>query len=394
MPNVASKARKRPPFSRYGPRENWQLHGFVLVAVVLAIGAAVAMFSTEGAANTEHAAVEAYAETDPVPNQGDAADDAAIWVNPQDPAASTVIGTDKEGGIAVYDLSGRELQYLADGNLNSVDLRAGFELDGESITVVTASNRTDDSIAVYQIDPGTGLLSDVSAGEISVGMVVYGLCMYRDAAGRIYSFVNSKEGEVEQWQLFDDGTGLVDAVLVRSFDVGSQLEGCVADDELGRLYIGEENVGIWEYSADPGGGTEGTLIAAVDEAGPLVAEVEGLTIAYGSEGTGYLLASSQGNDSFVVFQRSSPHTFVFTFEVVDGSMTDGVTETDGIDVTTANLGPAFPSGLFVAHDDDNGDENNQNFKLVPWDEIDSQIPATSDIVQSLVVRAGTPAAGG
>jgi 3-phytase len=45
-----------------------------------------------------------------------------------------------------------------------------------------------------------------------------------------------------------------------------------------------------------------------------------------------------------------------------------VTETDGIHATSANLGPMFPSGVFIAQDglDDKG---KQNFKLVPWHRI-------------------------
>src|SRR5690349_1849047 len=43
-------------------------------------------------------------ETVPVANPEDAADDPAIWVNPKDPAKSAVIGTDKKGGLYVYDL--------------------------------------------------------------------------------------------------------------------------------------------------------------------------------------------------------------------------------------------------------------------------------------------------
>ena len=61
-------------------------------------------------------------EADPVPPGGDA-DDAAIWVHPTDPANSTIIGTDKLGGLIVYDLAGREIQSLPDGDLNNVDLR-------------------------------------------------------------------------------------------------------------------------------------------------------------------------------------------------------------------------------------------------------------------------------
>ena len=49
---------------------------------------------------------------------------------------------------------------------------------------------------------------------------------------------------------------------------------------------------------------------------------------------------------------------------------DGSSETEGIDVTSANLGDAFPNGLFVAQDGRNiSPDERQNFKLVPWERI-------------------------
>jgi 3-phytase len=50
---------------------------------------------------------------------------------------------------------------------------------------------------------------------------------------------------------------------------------------------------------------------------------------------------------------------------VGNAIIDGVTHTDGIDVTSISLGPAYDGGLFVAQDDRN-DNGNQNFKLVRW----------------------------
>ena len=67
-------------------------------------------------------------ETDPVPHGKDAADDPAIWVHPADPTQSIIIGIDKKGGLAVYNLAGRQLQYLAGGRINNVDLRYHFPL--------------------------------------------------------------------------------------------------------------------------------------------------------------------------------------------------------------------------------------------------------------------------
>ena len=58
-----------------------------------------------------------------VPHDGDAADDPAVWVNPDDPSKSVIVGTDKEGGLMVYDLAGRQLQYLPVGDMNNVDVR-------------------------------------------------------------------------------------------------------------------------------------------------------------------------------------------------------------------------------------------------------------------------------
>jgi 3-phytase len=311
--------------------------------------------------------VMATVETDPVPNGGDAADDPAIWVNPNDPAQSVIIGTDKRGGLAVYELSGKQIQYLPDGQMDNVDLRDGFKLGGQTVAIVTASNRKDNSIAIYKINPQSRTLENVAARKIKHGLTVYGMCMYRSAkTGKIYYFGTSKSGEVEQWELFESN-GKVDARKARNFKLGSVVEGCVADDELGHFYVAEEAVGIWKFGAEPETGSDHTQVAKVGD-GHLFADVEGLAIAYGKDGVGYLIASSQGNHSYVVYRRESNNEFVKKFRVGAGEGVDGCEETDGIDVTTANLGPAFPHGVFVVQDGFN-DKGNQNFKLVPLQSI-------------------------
>jgi 3-phytase len=313
--------------------------------------------------------VAATAETAPVPPGGDA-DDAAIWRHPEDAAESTIIGTDKLGGLAVYDLEGRQIQYLADGDLNNVDLRAGFRLAGESVTLVTAADSTTHRLAIYRVDPATRRLVDVAARAITVGIAAYGSCMYRSPEGEeLYVFVNSEEeggepgGAVEQWQLLERG-GKVDARRVRSFAVGSQTEGCVADDELGHLYIGEEQRGIWRYRAEPDAGTGRARVDSTGAGGHLTSEVEGLALAATGDGSGYLIASSQGNSSLVVYRREPPNEYLKTFRIEAAEGIDAVEETDGIDVITDDLGDDFTDGLLVAHDgrDDGG---RTNFKLVP-----------------------------
>lgn len=311
--------------------------------------------------------VVATAETDPVPSSGDAADDPAIWIHPTDPSLSLVIGTDKDSGLGVYDLSGNELQFLADGQLNNVDLRYGFPVGDQLVDLVTAGDRASDTVAVYRIDPQNRALESVDSFPVGIG--IYGSCMYRSPLdGQHYVFVTSKGGEVEQWQVSDDGAGGIEANLVRAFDVGSQSEGCVADDETRYLYIAEEAEGIWKYGAEPGAGSSRSLVDSTGPGGHLEADVEGLAIYYVSGGEGYLLASSQGSDEFIVYDRQGDNPYVMTFEIVAGNGIDQVTGTDGIEVSSAPLGLLFPQGLFVAQDTNN-DDGNQNFKLVPWETI-------------------------
>lgn len=317
---------------------------------------------------TETPSVNATVETDPVRGTGDSADDPCIWIHPTDPARSLVIGTDKMNGLGVYDLSGKEIQFVDDAPMTNVDLRYNFPLGGEKVALVTSGNRTRNSIAIYKVNPVTRRLENVAARDVTAGGDAYGSCMYRSSrTGRYYVFVNSRRGAIGQWELFDNGRGKVDARRVRRMKVASQPEGCVADDELGHLYVGEEDVGIWKFGAEP---DDGDTRIAVDKTGEhLTADVEGLTIYYLRDGTGYLIASSQGNSTFVVYRREGDNQYISTFRVSSGRTIDDAEETDGIDVTNVALGPAFPKGLFVAHDGRNRGSKSTNFKLVPWQAI-------------------------
>jgi 3-phytase len=361
-----------PRRRRWGHR--WGgIGALALLAAACAIQASSVELGSKSLYSARH--VVARVETEPVPHNGDAADDAAIWVDPDDPSRSTVIGTDKDGGLAVYDLSGRQLQYRSDGELNNVDLRSGFRLGGRTVTLVTAGDRRDNRIAIYTVDAASRRLVRAAARVLTTGIDSYGSCMYvSPTSGRFYYVVTGeRRGEFEQWELFDRD-GRVDGRMVRHEQIGrGRAEGCVADDEMGRLYVAEENVGIWRYGAEPVAGHARHQVDSTGSGGQLVADVEGLTIAYGDGRSGYLVASSQGDDAFVLYERYGDNRFVDRFRIAAGAERDGAEVTDGIDVTTASLGPQFPGGLFVAQDGRN-DGANQNYKLVAWNEIIGSAP--------------------
>ncbi|MDP2261493.1 MAG: phytase [Caulobacter sp.] len=318
--------------------------------------------------------VVATVETRPVVNFGDAADDPAIWVHPTDPALSLVLGTDKKGGLYVYDMKGEVVQDLRDGKMNNVDLRDGFRLGRETVTLVTASNRTNRSIAIYRLDPQTRQLTDVADGLQPSGLNdPYGLCMYRDpATGKTWVFINGDDTRKRQWELVDAGKGKVRAKFVRELAFGSQTEGCVADDEKGILYVGEEDVGLWRMSARPDGGKAMTLVERIADNPAVKDDYEGVGLYDLGGGRGYIIVSSQGNDTYAVYRREGAQEYLGSFAVVANPSAgiDGISETDGLEVTSRNLGPGFENGAMIAQDGRNVlPVETQNYKYVPWKSI-------------------------
>jgi 3-phytase len=317
----------------------------------------------------------AITQTTPMPNNGDAADDPAIWVNFENPEKSLLIGTNKKQGIHVYNLSGKEIYKNKAGRINNIDVRYGFKLSNDSlIDLVAGSNRSNNTISLFKIDK-SGTLQDMNGKPIQSQLAVYGFCLYKDLKNnKFYAFVNAKSGKVEQWQLVAAPNNKIDGILVRTFKLESQPEGCVCDDEKGIFYIGEEDKGIWKFSASPSGGDKRKLIADFTNK-YLKPDIEGLTLYYAPGGKGYLLASSQGNSSFAVFERDSNNRYLGSFRITNGAKCDGVEETDGIDVTNYYLGKLYPDGLFIAQDginEENGEKVNQNFKMVSWRDIAGQ----------------------
>ena len=148
--------------------------------------------------------IQASAETQPVESGDgeDAADDPAIWVNHENPAKSLILGTNKTAGLYAYDLSGNILQYHKVGRLNNVDIRQGFDYKNKEVALVAGSNRSNNCITLFYIDPERAELSD-SIMNIQSGVdEVYGVCFYQNKKeNKYYVFVNGKGGQIEQWDL-------------------------------------------------------------------------------------------------------------------------------------------------------------------------------------------------
>src|SRR5690606_15927289 len=101
-------------------------------------------------------------------------------------------------------------------------------------------------------------------------------------------------------------------------------------------------------------------------------DLEGIGLYDLGDGRGYLVLSSQGNDTYAVYRREGDQEYLGSFAVVadPASGIDGISETDGLDVSSANLGPGFEHGAMGAQDGRNlMPVEHQNYKFVSWTDI-------------------------
>jgi 3-phytase len=310
--------------------------------------------------------------TEVVNRYGDAADDPAIWVHPTAPERSVVLGTNKRAGLHVYDLEGLERQFLSSGRVNNIDVRQRVQLGGQTFDLAVATQRDDLSLVVYRFD-GEGRVEE--AGRISTDLKgIYGTCLHRPLAGGLEVIVNDKDGRFERWRVqWQDGR--IGGTRIQRFAVKTQPEGCVADDDAERLFIGEEDEAVWALSLAPAAllPSQPSMEKVIGVGGLVKDDIEGLALYDGGAAGGrFLIVSSQGNSSYVVLDAAPPYRVRGAFRVgIDAARgIDAVSETDGLDATARPLGPRFPRGIFVAQDGFKRlPDGPQNYKIVDWRDI-------------------------
>ena len=318
--------------------------------------------------------VAASGQTTPMPGRGDRADDPALWVHPGDAGQSLILGTDKTKGLYVYGLDGVERQRLDVGRVNNVDVRG---------SIAVASNRGVNGLSWFRIGSDNDGARVSHVGDTPVTRTEpYGICLGQ-IKGQFLAAVTYKDGAIELWRATGGARELPEVSLERTVLLDSQLEGCVFDDSEMRLFIGEEGHGIWvlDISRSTAEPEELDTIAAGNG---LVADVEGLSLYITPDG-GYLVASAQRADRFVIYDRLPPYGIVGAFRIAgsaDGRV-DRVSHTDGIDISSTAM-PGFPLGVLIVQDDANPRSGvNQNFKIVDWRNVAAAIER---------LRAGSAAA--
>jgi 3-phytase len=344
----------------------------LIVCLALSLTNCATSRETTAAISTSSPAVTIVARGETVPvgtKNDDAADDPAIWRNTANPSASLIIGTDKKAGLYVYDLNGKILSFTNAGNVNNVDLRDAVNINGRPSVLVVASDRNDlasSKLALFALDTATGQLRTL--GKVLSGAgEAYGICLSRDATG-LYAFAVIKGGTINQVKLEVSGVTPL-GQIVRTMKLATQSEGCVVDERTGRLFVAEEDFGLWRFDSAATGSTTPTKIANADGQN-IVADAEGVALAEDPKAGNFVIVSSQGDNAYSVY-RVDDDSYVGRFRIGAGRI--GATEeTDGIELIVGDFGPAYPGGLFIAQDGVNP-AGAQNFKLVAWDDIKSAL---------------------
>ncbi len=303
-------------------------------------------------------------------------DDPAIWIDPENPANSLIVGTDKnkDGALYVYDLSGKIIREKTVSGLqrpNNVDIEYGLKLGGIDTDIAVCTERLTNEIRVFRLPD----MTEVDDGSIPVfeGEALrapMGISLYkRPKDGAIFAIVSRKEGPTDgrylwQYRLEDDGTGHVRGVKVREFGLWSgkkEIESVAVDDSLGFVYYSDESTGIRKYHADPDH-PDAPKELALFGANGFVEDREGISIYNVNDTSGYILVSDQQANQFHIFKREGepddPHRHTL-IKIIKVSTNDS----DGSEVTSRTLNDSFPGGLFVAMSDD------KTFHYYSWSDI-------------------------
>lgn len=347
-----------------------------LCATVIAFGALVMACRGRDGAPPDPAATPAARAipprvvTEPVSHDSD---DPAIWIHPEDPARSLILGTDKHpenGGLYVFDLDGKIVADRCVRGLrrpNNVDVAYGFRLGDRRVDVALVTERNASRLRVFTlpdmraVDGGGIPVFDGDPERLPMGIALY----TRPRDGALFAIVSGRvgpsDGYLWQYRLEDDGAGRVRATKVREFGRFSgvkEIESIAVDGSLGHVYYSDEQVGVRQYRADPDAPEASRELALFATTG-FAGDHEGISIYPTGERTGFIVVSNQDGDTFRLYRREGepgdPYRHAFVREVRLSTESS-----DGNEVTATPLGPRFPGGLFVAMSTD------RSFHFYSW----------------------------
>ncbi|CAM4885197.1 unnamed protein product [Rotaria socialis] len=272
-------------------------------------------------------------------------DDPAIWIHPNQPELSLIIGTDKKtgtGGLYVFNLDGKIIQHIDNiDRPNNVDVEYGFKINETYfIDLVVFTERLQSRLRIFSININirqlyeiTGRNTNVFIDSIGKAAAPMGLALYkRPSDKKFYAIVSRKSGPnynyLGQYELIWN-QGLVDLKFIRYFGDcrGREIESIVVDDQLGHVYYCDGSYGIRKYNVDPST-NQTEQIGFINTTNLWQGDSEGLAIYTTSDRNGYLITTDQISRGtiFHIFERQGTNSYI-------KSIKTRADRTDGIEVT-------------------------------------------------------------
>lgn len=314
-------------------------------------------------------------------------DDPAIWIDTHDPAQSLVVGTDKgdsTGGLYVFTLDGRIDTVRTRRPLrrpNNVDVIQRVPMGRDTIDIAVTTERGAMALRVFRlpdmtpIDGGGIKVFDGDAARAPMGITLY----QRPRDGAVFAIVGGKGGPADgylwQYRLEMTAAGVVRGTKVRAFGTYSgkkEIEAIAVDRALGHVYYSDETVGIRQYLADPDAPNANSELALFGTSG-FVSDHEGIAIYPTGDSTGFILVSDQQGQRLRVFAREGTTGAPFNHALLAVIPVDAL-ETDGVEVTSAPLGPRFPEGMLVMMSTD------RTFHFFDWRDVRQHIARRDTVV--------------
>jgi myo-inositol-hexaphosphate 3-phosphohydrolase len=335
------------------------------------------------------------------------------------------------GGLGVYTLEGRETLFLPKDRLNNIDIPLGPSLKKQCThDRAIASNRTLSGISIFQISPDRveKMMDFKIEDDDGKPLKVYGLCSAQLAGvglkkeKRTLILLPTKSGLAYIYELknFEKKASQISIKKLQTVDLKSfvtldqdlfikdvveksaradgeldeldkklkdrfALEGCAYDHVRSRWLVGMENFGIWsvpEKSLRPfdiptvilqvqGSWSDIELWSKKENKNRITDDIEGIDV-FNYNGVDYGMFSIQGISEIGILELAT-NRLLGQFKVRLSEDNDPVLMTDGIAVKSSYLGPLFPKGAVILHDDKNesksGAIDRANYKIVDLERI-------------------------
>lgn len=272
----------------------------------------------------------------------------------------TRLGRPDQTGPDTITVSDGHLQYAID--LNTRKIQALPTIPASSDAVIEGTDYLTAALVEERIVIQRQRLDGAILHSLSLPLpgaaTTAGLCL--GGSDDLVSF--GRDGQLYRFKL---ALGEDSGERTGQFQLTNEVVSCLIDQKLRRLYVVEQQVGIWVFDLSQ----TGLVMPRAVTTYKIVGSLSGLAL-YEQGNAGYVISQSTGNGAFLVFDRTNM-VLQGQFRVVADipSGIDGIRSSRGF-TATANALPGFPLGVLVAHDQRNRlPEAGENLKLVDWREI-------------------------